>query len=104
MFFTVKKMGWTSGSRAVSDFPRAHWDETEFNYNILTDFKNATLELQLNIHFHKRKQRDIFYCVLKTYHLLVSHEKLFTRKYISNVKNQNFVTQGLPISLDKMLS
>ena len=31
-FFTIKMfLGWTSGFHAIDDWPRAHWDETEFN-------------------------------------------------------------------------
>ena len=48
------------------------------NPYILTGFKNATLGLQLNFHFHEREKSDRCYCMLKTDKLLVSHEKDFT--------------------------
>ena len=35
-FFTIKMfLGWTSGFHAIDDWPRAHWDETEFNVMLL---------------------------------------------------------------------
>ena len=35
MFLPLNFLGWTSGFHAIDDWPRAHWDETEFNLMLL---------------------------------------------------------------------
>ena len=57
-FLTIKKFGLASAFQARDDLPRAHWDETEFNY-ILADNYASNIK-PIYIPQKKRKKKRTY--------------------------------------------